>query len=135
MFFPTCCCAMSLIIKFVPAFTVSASMVNAFFTGGKDPGKISFQPLALAGLVARIPGFRSGCPGSVPGQGIRSHFTPPLTAASLRSSQFLSQFNLYQLFFFCNFLQLICNLQKKDFLGIIILVFPKGGNTSSLKLH
>ena len=31
-----------LIINFVPAFTVSASMINAFFTGGKDPGKISF---------------------------------------------------------------------------------------------
>ena len=30
---------MSLIIKFVPAFTVSASVINAFFTGGKDAGK------------------------------------------------------------------------------------------------
>ena len=36
---PTCCCAMSLGINFVPAFTVFASMINAFFTGEKDPGK------------------------------------------------------------------------------------------------
>ena len=35
-------CAMSIIINFVPAFTVSISMINAFFTGGKDPGKIRF---------------------------------------------------------------------------------------------
>ena len=31
--------AMSLIINFVPTFTVSASVINAFFTGGKDPGE------------------------------------------------------------------------------------------------
>ena len=51
-----CCCTLSLIINFVPAFRVSAFLINAFFTGGKDPGKNIFQPLALAGLVARIPG-------------------------------------------------------------------------------
>ena len=34
--------AVSLIINFIPAFTVSASNVKTFFTGGKDPGKNSF---------------------------------------------------------------------------------------------
>ena len=28
--------------KFVPAFTVLVSVINAFFTGGKDPGENSF---------------------------------------------------------------------------------------------
>ena len=50
------CCTLSLIINSVPAFVVSAFVINAFFTGSKDPGKNIFQPLALAGLVARIPG-------------------------------------------------------------------------------
>ena len=39
---PTCCYAMYLIINLVPAFTSSASMINVFFTGGRDPGKLSF---------------------------------------------------------------------------------------------
>ena len=30
-----------LIINFVPAFTVSASMINAFFTGAKIQGKLA----------------------------------------------------------------------------------------------
>ena len=30
-------CAMFLIIKSVPAFTLSASVINALFTGGNDP--------------------------------------------------------------------------------------------------
>ena len=34
---------MSLIISFVPAFTVSASVINALFTGGKDPGIIAYS--------------------------------------------------------------------------------------------
>ena len=34
-------CAMSLMTNFVTAFTVSASVRNAFFTGGKDQGKIA----------------------------------------------------------------------------------------------
>ena len=58
-----------LIINFVPAFTVSASTINAFFTGGKDQGKIKL--LALAGLMAWIPGFHPGFPGSTPWQGIK----------------------------------------------------------------
>ena len=62
---------MSLIINFIPAFTVSASMVKTFFTGGKDLGKNNFWPLALAGVVARIPGSHPGFPGSIPGQGIK----------------------------------------------------------------
>ena len=63
-----CCVSDS---TFVPAFTVSASMINVFFTGGKDPWENSFQPLALAGLLARMPGFHPGYSGSVPGQGIK----------------------------------------------------------------
>ena len=46
-------------------------MINAFFTEVKDPGKNSFQPLALAGLEARILGSHPGYPGSIPGQGIK----------------------------------------------------------------
>ena len=67
---PTCC-VMFLIINFVPAFTVSASVINAFFTGGNDPWNNSVQPLALASLLARIPGSHPGYPGSIPGQGIK----------------------------------------------------------------
>ena len=40
----------SLMINSVPVFIAFASMINAFFTGDKDPP-------ALAGLVARISGF------------------------------------------------------------------------------
>ena len=47
----------SLTINSVPVFIAFASMINAFFPGDKDPGKNNFYPLALAGLVARIPGF------------------------------------------------------------------------------
>ena len=47
----------SRMINSVPVFRAFASMINAFFTGDKDPGKNNFYPLALAGLVARIPGF------------------------------------------------------------------------------
>ena len=75
MCFPTCCYAGSLIINFIPEFTVSASMVKPFFTGGKDPGKNNFWSLALAGLVARIPGSHPGFPGSIPGKGIALHVT------------------------------------------------------------
>ena len=39
---PSCSCAVSLITNFVPAFTVSATMINEFFTGGKDSGTINF---------------------------------------------------------------------------------------------
>ena len=46
-------------------------MVKTFFTGGKDLGKNNFWPLALAGVVARIPGSHPGFPGSIPGQGIK----------------------------------------------------------------
>ena len=52
-------------------YSFFASVRNAFFTGGKDPRKNSFESLALAGLVARIPGFHPGYPGSIPGQGMK----------------------------------------------------------------
>ena len=51
---------MSLEINFVLAFTLFAFVTNAFFTESKDPGKNSFQPLTLAGLVAKVPGFHPG---------------------------------------------------------------------------
>ena len=57
---PTCCYTVSLITNLIPAFTVSASVINAFFTEGKDPRKISFSSLALAVLVAKIPGSPPG---------------------------------------------------------------------------
>ena len=38
----TCCCAVPLVISFVPAFIVSASMIDALFTGGTHPQKNSF---------------------------------------------------------------------------------------------
>ena len=38
---PHTCCALSLTINFVPAFVVSASVINAFFTEAKEPGKNS----------------------------------------------------------------------------------------------
>ena len=46
-------------------------MISPFFTGGKDPGKISFQPLVLAGLVAKIPSFHPGYADLIPEQGIK----------------------------------------------------------------
>ena len=36
--------------NFKSGFTVSPSMINIFFTGGKDPGENSLHPLALDGL-------------------------------------------------------------------------------------
>ena len=65
-------CALSLIINLVSAFTVSASMVKTFFLlGAKIKGKLASSLLALAGLVARIPGSHPGFPGSVPRWGIK----------------------------------------------------------------
>ena len=67
----SCSFAVSLIINFVPVFIVSTSVTSAFSTGGKDPGKISFLPLALSHLVTKISGFHLGYPGSRLGQGIK----------------------------------------------------------------
>ena len=82
-----CVAVLSLIINLVPAFTALVSVINAFFTGGKDLGKNSFQPLALAGLEARILGFHPGYPGSIPGQGIKIllHATTPCCLAKVRA--------------------------------------------------
>ena len=63
-----------LMANLVPAFTVFASITNAFFTGDKDPGKNTFWPFTLAGLVTRIPGSHPGYPGSIPGRGIKISF-------------------------------------------------------------
>ena len=62
---------MSVIINLVPAFIVSASVTNAFFTGGKDPWKNSSQPLDQQGLVAGIPGSHPVYPGLIPGQELK----------------------------------------------------------------
>ena len=42
-----------------------------FSLGEKIQGKIAPSPLALAGLMARIPGSHPGYPGYIPGQGIK----------------------------------------------------------------
>ena len=54
--------AVSLIINFVPTFTVSASVINAFFTGCKDSGE-NYLPASSPcwflwlGFLVLIPGF------------------------------------------------------------------------------
>ena len=47
---PTCCCVVSLTVNFVPAFAVSASVINELFTEGKDPG----EKQLLAGSPGRV---------------------------------------------------------------------------------
>lgn len=49
-------------------FSVSASLKNPF---KRVRGKLCFQPLGPGGLVARIPGFHLGYPGSFPVQGTK----------------------------------------------------------------
>ena len=86
---------MPLIINFVPAFTVSASVINAFFTEVKDPGKNSFQPLALAGRVARILGSHPGYPGSISGQGIKISLPATIHCCLSEISQQCAHFCLH----------------------------------------
>ena len=71
------CCAMSLIINFVPVFTALASVRNVFFTGGKSQGVwwLGFLVFIQATQVQFL------------GREFRSRFTPPLTTASPRSRQ------------------------------------------------
>lgn len=60
---PTCC-AISLMINFIPAFTVAASVTNAFSLRAKIPGKIasSFQPLLVQWpVLVLIQAFRFNC--------------------------------------------------------------------------
>ena len=66
---------MSLIINFVPVFTVFASVRNAFFIGGKGQGVwwLGFLVFIQATQVQFL------------GRESRSCFMPPLTAASQRS--------------------------------------------------
>ena len=66
---------MSLIISFVPVFTVFASVRNAFFTVGESQGVwwLGFPVFIQAPKVQFL------------GRELRSRFTPPPTAASLRS--------------------------------------------------
>ena len=71
---PTCCCAMSLGINFVPAFTVFASMINAFFTGEKDPGKKQLLASSPCWFGGQHSWFHPGFPGSLPGEGIKILF-------------------------------------------------------------
>ena len=80
-----------LMANLVPAFTVFASIINTFFTGDKDPGKNTFWPFALAGLVTRIPGSHPGYPGSIPGQEIKIllHTTTPCCLTNINPTLFL----------------------------------------------
>ena len=81
----TCFNAVSLTINLVPVFTVFASLRNAFFNGAKR-GKCCFWPLALSGLVIRIPGFHPGYPRfNSWAEELRSHFIAPLSVIFLRS--------------------------------------------------
>lgn len=65
-------------------------MTNALFTEGKViPGKIASSFLALAGLVARIPGSHPGFPGSVVGKGVK--ISLHVIAPSLRSRTAVSK--------------------------------------------
>ena len=58
-----------------------------FSLGEKIQGKIAPSPLALAGLMARIPGSHPGYPGYIPGQGIKIllHVTTPCCLAKVRA--------------------------------------------------
>ena len=71
--------------KFTPAFTSSTSITNAFFTGGKDPGKNSFYPLDLLvwglGFLVLIQATQV----QFPGRELRSCFRPICTTALSRS--------------------------------------------------
>ena len=75
----------SLIRNCILSFTVSASVIKAFSTGDKGPGKNSFEPLALACLVVGIPGSHPGHQVQFLSREWRSCFMSPLTAASPRS--------------------------------------------------
>lgn len=74
---------MSLIINFIPGFkkTVFVSMINASFTGDKDPGKKIASSLCWSGLLV----FIHVAQVQFLGRELRSYFTPLLTAASWRS--------------------------------------------------
>ena len=61
---PSCCCALSLIINFVPEFSFLFPW-SIFHWGQRS------RPLAFAALVAKILGFHPGYPGSIPWQGIK----------------------------------------------------------------
>ena len=58
---------MSLIINSVPGFVVSAPGISHWGQRSREKEILASSP---AGLVARIPGFHSSYPGSIPSQGI-----------------------------------------------------------------
>ena len=78
---PTCSYAMSLIINFIPAFTVFVSMINASFTGGKDLGKKLASSLCWSGFLV----FVHVAQVQLLGRELRPYFMPLHTAASWRS--------------------------------------------------
>ena len=82
------CCA--LIINFVPACTVFASMRNEFLSGGKSQGKFAsnLYPLLIWWLGFLV--FIQGTQVQFLVRKLRSRFLRLLTAASLRSVQFRS---------------------------------------------
>ena len=61
-------CPVPLIINFVPVFTVFTSLRHSCFQMEERAREICFCPLSPGSLVARIPGFHPGYPGSIPGQ-------------------------------------------------------------------
>ena len=48
---------------------------KCIFHQGQESGKNRFEPPALTGLEARIPGFHQGYPDSIPGHGINYNLT------------------------------------------------------------
>ena len=82
------CCA--LIINFVPACTVFASMRNEFLSGGKSQGKFAsnLYPLLIWWLGFLV--FIQGTQVQFLVRKLRSRFLRLLTVASLRSVQFRS---------------------------------------------
>ena len=86
---PTCCGAVSLIINFVPAFTVLVSMRNEFLSGGKSQGKFASNIYCLLIWWLGFLVFIQGIQVQFLVKELRSHFLLLLTAASPRSVRFV----------------------------------------------
>ena len=85
---------MSLIINFVPVFTVFASLRNAFFSAGKSQGNSASSLQSLVDQWLGFLVFTQAAQVRFLGRELRSHSKPPLTAVSPRSfppSGFISE--------------------------------------------
>ena len=76
---------MSLIINFVPVFTVFASLRNAFFSAGKSQGNSASSLQSLVDQWLGFLVFTQAAQVRFLGRELRSHSKPPLTAVSPRS--------------------------------------------------